>query len=188
LLSLAQTSSPGAEGLYLLPHLAGAGSPDRDSGARGILVGLTLSHRRADLARAAFEGLAYELRVLWQALEAYSGVPIKHVVGVGGGARSAAWSQLKADVTGHALTVPQQSEAVAQGAALLAGLGAGVYADAVSAVDRIRQAESRYQPEPERQARYDQLYEGYIIKLREKAAMLGSLSGHCYLELATKSI
>ncbi len=124
---MAAASPRGANGLYLLPHLAGAGSPDRSSTARGVIAGLCLANNRADLARAVIEGLAYELDALWRALECFTGQSITKVMTVGGGARNTFWNQTKADITGQMLFTPSHSEAVTRGAALLAGVGAGIY-------------------------------------------------------------
>ncbi|MHB0859105.1 MAG: FGGY-family carbohydrate kinase [Anaerolineae bacterium] len=174
----AAASSPrGAQGLYVLPHLAGAGSPERHSSARGVFVGLSLSQSRADLARAALEGLAYELRWLWEALERFSGHPIEQVITAGGGARNAFWSQIKSDVTGRALTIPQHTEAAALGAALLAGIGAGVYHDARDAHRQIKVPVAKVHPQPEAAEDYAIRYHALMAQVRPLAAELGRRSG-----------
>jgi len=169
----ATQSEVGARGLYVLPHLAGAGSPDRDSTARGVFAGLTLEHTRADLARAAIEGLAYELRFLWEALERFSGQPIEHVVSVGGGARNALWSQIKADVTGHEMQVPEHVEAVTLGAAILAGLGAGIYGGLEDVRRSIHLPMAVTSPRPEAVPKYEERYRLLVTEIRPLAAALG---------------
>ena len=177
-LTRAADSSPiGANGLYLLPHMAGAGSPDRAPTARGVLAGLSLGHTREDMARAALEGLAFELRVLWEALEAFTGQPIRQVLSVGGGARNALWNQIKADVTGRPLQVPDQAEAAALGAALLAGLGVGIYADEGEAIARTRTFGDRVEPRVDHAQTYAGIYERTISPLRPLCAKLGQKSG-----------
>lgn len=173
LTSAAEQSPPGAKGLYVLPHMAGAGSPDRDSTARGVLVGLSLGHTRADIARAIFEGLAYELRYLWEALERFSGQPIVRVVSAGGGARNPFWMQIKADVTGRELEVPECVEAVSLGAAILAGIGAGVYGGAEEIKERIRLSTIRVCPQEASTAFYEGQYQLLLKEIRPLAAMLG---------------
>jgi xylulokinase len=170
-------SSPlGARGLYLLPHLAGAGSPQRDATARGVWVGLSVGHGRADLARAAMEGLAFELRLLWEALERFTGHPLDRVIVVGGGARNRFWTQIKADVTGRPLFLPQQSEAVTLGAALLAGLGAGVYAGPEELPHLLRRGHvTCVVPQRESRQRYDRRYRLLMDRVRPLAAQLSHL-------------
>jgi xylulokinase len=173
----AASAPPGARGLYLLPHLEGAGSPNRNSMARGVIAGLTARHTRADMARAVWEGLAYEVRALWEALEHSSGARIERVVAAGGGSRSAFWNQLKADVTGRAISVFEQTEAVTVGAAMLAGLGSGSYAS----LDEARQAfplrAKEFEPEPQLANAYDALYRDSIESIRLDSVRLGALAG-----------
>ncbi len=173
----AASAPPGARGVYVLPHFAGAGSPNRNSTARGVITGLTTRHTRADLARAAWEGLAYELRTLWLALEDSSGAGIERVITAGGGSRSAFWNQLKANVTGRAISISQQTEAVTLGAAMLAGLGTGVYADLDEAHQAFPLRAREFEPEPQIAGTYDDLYRDYIENLRLDSVRLGALAG-----------
>jgi xylulokinase len=178
-LTQAATQTPlGARGLYMLPHLAGAGSPQRDASARGVMVGWSVAHTRADLARAAFEGLAYELRLLWEALAAFTGHPLARIIAAGGGARNTAWMQIKADVTGQTLLVPAHTEAVTLGAAILAGLGAGIYADEDDAQRQLRVPLHAIAPREESRREYDRLYRVLMECIRPMAAELGRRSGH----------
>jgi xylulokinase len=173
-LTEAAAGSPmGVGGLFILPHLAGAGSPDRDSTARGVFAGVTLEHTRSDMARAAIEGLAYELRVLWEALERFTGHPITRVVAVGGGARNTLWSQIKADVSGRELEVPESAEAVTLGAAILAGIGAGVYRDEEDACSAVAQPVSWVRPRPDCARYYDSQYHLLMREIRPLAVELG---------------
>ncbi len=169
-------SPVGAHGLYLLPHLAGAGSPDRDSTARGVFVGLSLAHTRADMARAAIEGLSYELRLLWEALERFAHHPITGVICAGGGARNALWSQVKADVTDRSLAIPANTEAVTLGAALLAGLGAGIYRDEREAMQQLSIPSVQLQPHADDARRYARLYRLLTTEIRPLAIALGHKS------------
>ena len=172
LTDLAQASPRGAHGLYLLPFLTGAGAPRPAPRASGAYLGLRLHHTRADLVRAAFEGLCYELRHL---LESFGRVvPAQGSVlrAVGGGARNPFWLQLRADVTGHTVEVPRGTERGALGAALLAGLGAGLYDDLCVQAAAAYGADQVYQPQPDAHrdysARYDRTYRG----LRQAAELV----------------
>lgn len=185
--TLAGASPHGAHGLYLLPHLAGAGSPDRSSTARGVAAGLSLLHSRADIARAAFEGLAFELRVLWDALERFTGQSVVKAVTVGGGARNRFWNQLKADITSRTLEVPDHSEAVTRGAALLAGIGAGLYHDAAHAAAITRQPASQVVPDVQEMSFYRRHWDAYTSQVRPASAALGRLSGDLNAALYERS-
>jgi xylulokinase len=135
----ASTSPPGARGLMVLPHWGGAGTgriPPLDPNSRGAVLGLTLSHTKADLSRAVFEGITYEARLIIESLES-CGIRIDELVVTGGGAKSSFWLQLKADITGKRVVLPRVKEASLLGAATLAGIGAGIYQNVDEAVNRV---------------------------------------------------
>jgi xylulokinase len=127
----------GAGGLFCLPHLRGSRVPEHDLGSRAAFVGIVDGHERGHLLRAALESLGFWLRSSIEVLEAAIGTPVGDLHVVGGATRSPLWLQIKADCTGRTLTIPEVGEAVALGAALLAGVGAGVYADVASAATGI---------------------------------------------------
>lgn len=124
----------GAEGLIFLPYLAGERTPHMDSRARGGFVGLTLRHRMPHLVRAVMEGVVMGMR---QGLEllASLGIPIDTVIASGGATRHLLWLQLQADIYNRPIRRACTEEAAAVGAAMLAGLGLGVYADADDAIE-----------------------------------------------------
>ncbi len=150
----------GPTGLLVLPHFAGAGTPTFDTASKGAVLGLTFSTTRSDLAAAILEGLTYELRLNLDLLRD-GGVAIDVLRAIGGGARSAHWLQLKADVTGIPVITPRITEAAAFGAALLAGTGAGLWASAAAGAERFLELTSTYEPDPERHAAYSRVYESY---------------------------
>ena len=117
----------GCEGVTFLPFLAGAPDQDECPGARGAFYGARLSTTRAHLARSVMESAAFMIRDFLADLERL-GCPAREVRSLGGGARSAVWLQMKADICGRAFRVPACTEAAAQGAALLAGWGSGMIA------------------------------------------------------------
>ena len=125
--------SPGTEGLTFLPYLQGERTPHADPDARASFTGLSLRHDRAALVRAVLEGVAYGLRDSLELLRALDVEPTKGRVS-GGGARSRLWLEIVASV----LSLPLESTAVEEGsafgAALLAGIADGVFADAAEAV------------------------------------------------------
>jgi xylulokinase len=153
-------ASSDPSGLLVLPHFAGAGTPTFDTASRGAILGLTFSTSRTDLAKAILEGLTYELRSNLDLLRE-GGVAIDVLRAIGGGARSALWLQLKADITGIPVITPRITEAAAFGAALLAGTGVGLWPSATDGSSRFLELTDTYQPDPSRHAAYTRLYEEY---------------------------
>jgi xylulokinase len=149
---------PGADGLLFLPYLIGERSPHWNPLARGALVGLTMSHGRAEIARAALEGVAFNLRMILDAfLE--QGAQIKEMRLIGGGARSEIWRQILADVYQLPIVRPALvAEATSLGAAIAGGVGVGLFPD-FGIAHRFVQARAAEQPDPVRSKRYADLYE-----------------------------
>lgn len=125
----------GSEGLLFLPYLTGERTPHPDPHARGSFVGLSVRHTRPHLTRAVIEGVTYGLRDSLELMRAL-GVPTKQVRASGGGARSAVWRQILADIFDAEIVTVNATEGAAYGAALLAGAGAGVFANVEEAADR----------------------------------------------------
>jgi xylulokinase len=155
LLRVAEESGVGANGLLLLPYFAGERTPFMDPDARGVIAGLTLSHTRGDLYRAALEGTAFGVRHNIEAMVA-SGGDIRRIVAVGGGTRGDLWPQIVSDVTGRDQIIPSQTIGASYGAALLA-------AQLVTDAD-IRQwnpPARTCRPRPGAKSAYDRLFELY---------------------------
>jgi xylulokinase len=144
--------------LLVLPHFAGSGTPWLDTASKGAILGLTFATTHGEIAKALLEGLCFELRTNLDLLRG-AGVAIEELHAVGGGARSPLWLQLKADICRVSLRVPQVTDAACLGAALLAGVGAGVYPDLWSAVAQTVQFKRRIEPEPESVAAYEARYQ-----------------------------
>ncbi|MDI7275831.1 MAG: xylulokinase [Anaerolineae bacterium] len=151
---------PGSEGLLFLPYLTGERTPYPDPNARGAFVGLTLRHNKAALVRAVLEGVAYGLRDSLELLRALQ-IPIRQVRASGGGARSTLWRQIMADIFGTELVTINITEGAAYGAALLAGVGAGVYSDVLEATERTIRVVDRTEPVAGDVAVYDGYYQDY---------------------------
>jgi len=152
--------SPNPTGLLVLPHFAGSGTPTFDTASKAAILGLTFATTRADVAKAILEGLTCELRLNLDLLKT-GGVKIDILRAIGGGAKSKLWLQLKADITGIPVVTPKITEAAGFGAALLAGVGAGIFPSAAQAADRFLQLTEEYRPDPARQAAYNRYYELY---------------------------
>ena len=137
----------GAEGLIYLPYLMGERTPHLDPNAKGVLFGLTGRHTRATVVRAILEGVAYSLRDSLEILRDL-GVPLGEVRFSGGGARSALWRQIQADVFGLSGVTLNVVEGPAYGVALLAGVGTGVYGSVEEACDATLRVVERTEPVP----------------------------------------
>jgi xylulokinase len=116
----------GADGLLWAPYLMGERTPHLDPDARAALVGLTASHTRAHVVRAILEGVAFSLRDSFEILKELK-VPCETIRLGGGGARSALWRQIQADVYGHEVETVEAEEGAAYGVAILAGVAAGAW-------------------------------------------------------------
>ena len=138
----AAAAPPGSDGVLWAPYLMGERTPHLDPHARAALVGLTASHTRAHVVRAILEGVTFSLRDTLTIFEEM-GVPVETIRLGGGGARSALWRQIQADVYGRGVELVEADEGAAYGAALLAGVGgAGAWAsveEACAATVRVRE-------------------------------------------------
>ena len=154
---------PGCEGLLFLPYLSGERTPYPDPNARGVFFGLTLRHGKAHLTRAVLEGVTFGLRDSLELMRAL-GLSIEQVRASGGGARSPLWRQMLADVFDAEIVTVKVTEGAAYGAALLAGVGAGVYDSVAEACRQAVQLTGRTRPGPavaayaDYYARYRALY------------------------------
>ncbi len=164
LLVLAQRGLGQRAGPIWLPHFIDSGTPEGDRHSLAAMIGAKMEHDTGDLFRGLLESLAFWLRhnledmrdlPVWQ--------PVEEVILLGGTTRLALLSQLKADVLGRPVIVPELPEAAAVGAALLAGLGAGVFRTLAEAVGSLRYGRTVIEPDPARAVWYDRLYrEAYL--------------------------
>jgi xylulokinase len=161
-------ASPEPTGILYFPYLSGSGSPHTDIHARGAFVGLKANHQRAELIKAVLEGTAYEAEFIRQIAEDFLGVGISSIAASGGGTRVGDWMQIKADVFGCPIEVPAASEATMLGAALIAGLGVGIFPDSSSAISTVRKSPAAvyHTIESQHQA-YQNLYLNGFIPLQK---------------------
>jgi len=154
----AAASPIGAGGVALVPYWQGCMDPYWDSAARGIVAGLSGSTRRGDIYRAVLEGIALELAAACDRVVAATGVPIDHLVAVGGGAASDLWAQIIADSGGRPVVRSATVEASSLGAAMAAAKGAGWFPTiAAASAAMAGKADSCVAPDPARAARYAEL-------------------------------
>jgi len=165
----------GAEGLVFLPYLSGERTPHRDPLARGTFFGLTARHGQAHLSRAVMEGVVFSLRESIEIMQEL-GIAINHVRATGGGARHPLWIALQADILGLPVYRSDAEEGPALGAALLAGVGAGMFADVGTASALIGVEEPGQTPDPTREDRYSELYPLYRDVYERTAETMHALS------------
>ncbi len=162
----AEKAHPGSDGLVFLPYMSGERTPVWDPSAKGVYYGIDFSKTRADFIRAAMEGVAYSLLHNLDAA-AEAGAKVTLLRATGGSANSRFWTQMKADVTGIPVSVPGSDNATNLGAALLAGVGTGIYPDFTSAVAATVREKRRHTPDPSLRERYAKGYSVYL-ELYEK--------------------
>ena len=152
---------PGAEGLMALPYWAGSLTPYWDPNARGVLLGMTGIHGKAHVYRALLEGIAYEQRFLTTGAEKVLEAPVKQIIVLGGGSRSAIWCQIIADVMQRRVDVVREAESTCLGAGMLAAAAVGVHESIEAAAAAMSGTARGFEPDPESSARYDRFYEVY---------------------------
>ena len=147
-------------GLLVLPHFAGAATPYMDTGSKGAILGLTAGTTLSEIYRACMEGVAYEMRLNYDALAA-SGIHFTKLHATGGGAKSKVWMQMKADILNLPILSLKTTDAGTVGSAMLTGVTVGVFRDlAEAAAVMVRQRET-YLPDPKRHEQYMRIYERY---------------------------
>ena len=159
--ALEQAASTGIgrrAGPLWLPHLIGSGTPQGDRYSRAALVGTQFEHNRGDLFRGMLESLACWLRHNLEEMQTLTGLEPTSVILTGGATRLNLLSQLKANILNRPVRVPSLPEAAATGAALLAGLGAGIFLSAEDALSSLRYDTIQFEPDPHHTDWYDQLY------------------------------
>ncbi|MFB0561925.1 MAG: FGGY-family carbohydrate kinase [Candidatus Lokiarchaeia archaeon] len=157
---VAQVAS-GSDGLVMLPHLQGAMAPEANPRAKGVLFGFTLKHTKAHFARAIMEAIAFIVRRNIDVLEDMK-IPVKEIRVLGGGARSAVWNQIKADITRKTVYQTEIEEAASLGAAILAGKAVGIYKDVRYAASKMVSIKKKYDPNPENFEVYGKAYQKYV--------------------------
>lgn len=148
-----------------LPHLIGSGTPQGDRFSRAALVGAQFEHSPGDLFRGMLESLAFWTRQNFDEMQALTGTRIQSLTLTGGVTRLVLLSQLKADVLNRPVRVTHVPEAAAAGAALLAGIGSGVFESASEALDSLHYEWEEVEPHPERAKWYAALYENAYLPL-----------------------
>ena len=168
----------GSDRLIYLPYLMGERTPHLDPDCRGVFFGLSAIHTKAHLLRAVMEGVAYSLCDCNEILKEM-GIRTDRMMACGGGGRSPVWRQILADLYGCEVQTIRQTEGPALGAAILAGVGCGIYESVPAACRRIISGDSRTEPDPQQAeiyAGFHRLYGGLYTALKDKYQELARLA------------
>ena len=176
LTELAESARPGSEGLLFLPYLTGERTPHLDPRARAMFVGLSSRHGLAHMTRAVFEGVAFSLRDSFEIMKEF-GLDVAQIRITGGGARSPFWRQLLADVFGRPIARTVADEGPAYGAALLAGVAAGVFRNVDEACAVVQLGPDQCDPDAGRARLYDDYYSAYTRLYPATRASMHELNG-----------
>ena len=177
LIAEAEAAPPGCEGLFFLPYLTGERCPHPDPNARGGWIGATARTTREMMIRSLIEGVTFGMRDALEIMRGM-GIDITQVRASGGGARSAFWRQLQADVYKSPLVLTNATEGPAYGVALLAGVGTGVWGSVEEACKRSIKQTQKVAPKARLSALYDRHYEVYgrlYGDLKERFGEIASL-------------
>jgi xylulokinase len=150
----------GSNGLITLPYFSGERTPINDPNARGMIMGLTLTHRRAHIYRSCLEGIAYGLRHNIETMASIGAMP-RRLVAVGGGLKDPLWLQICSDVTGMPQEVPERAVGAAYGDAYLAGYAAGLFVDSRPLKKQWVKIVKTVEPTLHNKNVYDELYAIY---------------------------
>ena len=175
---LAEEIDPGSEGLIFLPYLYGERTPHNDANARGVYFGISGKHDQRHFIRSVLEGVTFALKDSLELIKD-KGVEIKEIRAIGGGAKSRIWQQVLADILGEEINLLNIEEGPAFGAALIAGVGVGVYKNFTEAGNKIIKVEKTIFPKTQNTQKYLQnylLYKKLYDSLKEDFKELKKIS------------
>jgi xylulokinase len=157
----ASAAPVGSNGIFFAPYFSGAGSPHMDSRATGAFIGLTNDSDKGSIIRSVIEALNYQFSDMLDAFENAADSSAAKIVATGGAAKNEFWNQNKADVTGKLIEIPAVDEATPLGAAIISGIGTGIYKNEKEAFDQTYQLDSVCEPDLKNKDLYDEYYQVY---------------------------
>ena len=159
---LVKSTAPGADGLIMLPYFQGSGIPELNEKASGVYYGVNAGHTRGHFIRAIMEGLAIALKRMLEC-EENLGATMSEIRSLGGGAKSKAWCQIKADILQMPVKVIENSGSTpCMGSAILAGVANGIWTSVEEAAEKNVSIKEVYYPNPENVKIYEELYQKYV--------------------------
>jgi sugar (pentulose or hexulose) kinase len=166
LMTEAEKSNPGSRGCTFLPHFSGSTAPRVEPTSLGSYVGMHNQVNRGDIIRATVEGLTYKTREMLEAMVANSTETVKGIKATGGAIKNRFWMQAKADILGLPVEIPELYEATPLGAAMLAGIGTGLYQDEEDAVRAVYRSGAVFEPDMKKHEQYSDYYKNIYLKLQ----------------------
>lgn len=157
--ALADKCEPGANGLRFYPYFNGAGAPESDSACKATLLGMDLSHGKEHVVRAVMEGVACQ--IVWALRTMEKREPFKRLFLAGGATKSAVWTQMISEIAGKKLYVSEIADLACAGAAMMAGVGCGLFADTEAAAKAIAPGGRIVEPDPKQVEKYQSVFEEY---------------------------
>jgi xylulokinase len=151
----------GSNGVFFAPYIMGAGSPHIDNKASGAFIGLTNKSDKSSLIRSVVEALNYQFREMLDAFEDATKSSTEKIIATGGATKNRFWMQNKADITGKSIEVPSVEEATPLGAALISGIGIGIYRNEAEAYEQTYRSGITYEPDPRNGDLYNEYYNIY---------------------------
>ena len=156
---VAERDEPGARGLKFYPYFNGAGAPESDNACKATLLGLDLSHDRGHVARAVMEGVACQIVWALRAMEKRQ--PMKRLFLAGGATKSEVWTNMIAEIAGREIHVSEIADLACAGAAMMAGVGCGLFESTEAAAKAIAPGGRVVTPDPERAEQYRRVFDEY---------------------------
>jgi xylulokinase len=154
----AERSEQGANGVFMLTDIFGSTCPVQDNYSRGAFIGISSTSKKSDFIRAALEGINYKGFELYETISKYTETSGEKIIVTGGAVRNELWMQMKADMCGKIVEVPEIEESTPLGAAMCAGIGVGVYKDFSHAYKSIKKPSKFYYPDSKRHKKYMEYY------------------------------
>ena len=158
MIELAEKSSAGSNGLIFMPYISGERAPIWDGNAKGSFFGIKSTHTACDFARSVLEGVAFSIRSI---MESTKQLGINTLRLLGGGSKIPLWCQIRADVLGVTVETVDCEESCAQGSAMIAGVGVGVYSSYKDAARKTCKVGCRYDPNIKNKEIYDKNYRAF---------------------------
>ena len=160
LVASAKKSTVGANGLLFTPYIVGERTPYADGDIRGSWLGIDSMHQRYDFVRSVLEGIIFSFKDIFEIYEA-AGTHFDTVIASGGGAKSALWLQIQADIFNKKVIVLENEQGPGMGAAILAAVGLGWFESVEQAAEQFASFGQVYEPNAENVAKYAQIYPIY---------------------------
>jgi xylulokinase len=167
LMAEAEQSEPGSHGCTFLPHFSGSTAPRVEPTSLGSYAGLNNRVSRSDIIRASVEGLTYKTREMFEAMTSGSSEAVTGIKATGGAVKNRFWMQAKADILGIPVEIPELYEATPLGAAMLAGIGAGLYRNEEDAIRAVYRSGAVFEPDMKKHEQYTDYYKNIYLRLQD---------------------